>query len=164
MNEWIELAHVGRMMMLWYEVTYSVDMASSSSRVGGLLGTMAGLGGERCGGELGLVAGESPPLSEAGVAERRSCLTVATPAGKGDRVCELGDDDDPPQAFKFGLLGSGWAIVLGVPLGFLDVDADAPDSSMRRRLLEGGWGLLDRDAGGDGGRSLGSMLGRLDKL
>lgn len=96
--------------------------------------------------------------------DRRSCLTVLGPAwdeaAARDELCGTGD----PQVATAGFVGSGCAILGGVTLGFLcddddDDDEDAAGSSMRRRLFDGGCGLAEREAGGEGGKSDGSGRG-----
>jgi len=59
-----------------------------------------------------------------------------------------------------GLFGRGWAREGGVAFNCLFWGCAVLGSSMRLRLEEGGSGVLERDKGGDGGRSAGRGRGR----
>jgi hypothetical protein len=69
----------------------------------------------------------------------------------------------PQERDEEGLLGRGCARVGGVPFSNLfwgGAGGAVLGSSMRLRFEDGGSGVLERDKGGDGGRSAGRGRGR----
>lgn len=66
----------------------------------------------------------------------------------------------PQDKEEEGLLGRGCARLGGVPFSNLFWGGAALGSSMRLRFEDGGSGVLERDMGGDGGRSAGKGRGR----